>query len=119
MSATGFHPEPSAKAPWTRTIVLTAAYAGYDAAKVAPVRRVRIKRFTVHSANVVTVSIDVAGVRNNPRPATLASSQPENVEQFGMSQKNWDRAPIEAQSIDAPLSGAEFTTVSVAMLVPA
>jgi hypothetical protein len=65
------------------------------------------------------VSIDVAGVRNNPRPATLASSQPENVEQFGMSQKNWDRAPIEAQSIDAPLSGAEFTTVSVAMLVPA
>src|SRR5262245_15333364 len=46
MSATGFHPEPSAKAPWTRTIVLTAAYAGHDAAKAAPVRRARIKRFT-------------------------------------------------------------------------
>jgi hypothetical protein len=47
MSATGFHPEPSAKAPWTRTIVLTAAYAGDDAAKAAPVRRARIKRFMV------------------------------------------------------------------------
>src|SRR5262249_12622056 len=45
MSATGFHPEPSANAPWTRTIVLTAAYAGDDAAKAAPVRRARIKRF--------------------------------------------------------------------------
>src|SRR5262249_54266971 len=45
MSATGFHPEPSAKAPWTRTIVLTAAYAGDDAAKAAPVRRARTKRF--------------------------------------------------------------------------
>src|SRR5262249_12875098 len=47
MSATGFHPEPSAKAPWTRTMVLTAAYAGDDAAKAAPVRRARIKRFMV------------------------------------------------------------------------
>src|SRR5262249_57081996 len=47
MSATGFHPEPSAKAPWTRTIVLTAAYAGDDAARAAPVRRARIKRFMV------------------------------------------------------------------------
>src|SRR6516165_9915242 len=47
MSATGFHPEPSAKAPWTRTIVLTAAYAGDDAAIAAPVRRARIKRFMV------------------------------------------------------------------------
>src|SRR5215475_2973846 len=45
MSATGFHPEPSAKAPWTRTMVLTAAYAGDDAAKAAPVSRARIKRF--------------------------------------------------------------------------
>src|SRR6516162_9868209 len=45
MSATGLHPEPSAKAPWTRTIVLTAAYAGNDAARAAPVRRARIKRF--------------------------------------------------------------------------
>src|SRR5262249_26504839 len=45
MSATGFHPEPSAKAPWTRTMVLTAAYAGDDAARAAPVRRARIKRF--------------------------------------------------------------------------
>src|SRR6516165_10624107 len=45
MSATGFHPEPSAKAPWTRTMVLTAAYAGDDAAKAAPARRARIKRF--------------------------------------------------------------------------
>src|SRR5215471_3139487 len=48
MSATGFHPEPSAKAPWTRTIVLTAAYAGDDAARAAPVRRARIMRFMVH-----------------------------------------------------------------------
>src|SRR5262249_35185780 len=39
------HPEPSAKAPWTRTMVLTAAYAGDDAAKAALVRRARIKRF--------------------------------------------------------------------------
>src|SRR6516225_10770216 len=45
MSATGFHPEPSAKAPWTRTMVLTVAYAGDDTAKAAPVRRARIKRF--------------------------------------------------------------------------
>src|SRR5262249_14473719 len=45
MSATGFHPDPSAKAPWTRTMVLTAAYAGDDAARAAPVRRARIKRF--------------------------------------------------------------------------
>src|SRR5262245_56542500 len=45
MSATGFHPEPSAKAPWTRTTVLTAAYAGDDAANAAPVRRARNKRF--------------------------------------------------------------------------
>src|SRR5262249_52935855 len=45
MSATGFHPEPSAKAPWTRTMVLTAACPGDDAAKAAPVRRARIKRF--------------------------------------------------------------------------
>src|ERR1700730_10872712 len=52
MSATGFHPEPSAKAPWTRTIVLTAAYAGDATAKTAPVSRARIKRFMVHSANV-------------------------------------------------------------------
>src|SRR5262249_34204850 len=42
----GLHVEPAAKAPWTRTIVLTAAYAGHDAAKAAPVRRARIKRFT-------------------------------------------------------------------------
>src|SRR6516164_9493172 len=49
MSATGFHPEPSAKAPWTRTMVLTAAYAGDDAAKAAPVRRARIKRFMVQA----------------------------------------------------------------------
>src|SRR5262249_33694721 len=48
MSATGFHPEPSAKAPWTRTTVLTAAYAGDDAARAAPVRRARIKRFMVN-----------------------------------------------------------------------
>src|SRR5215472_7736328 len=46
MSATGIHPEPSAKAPWTRTIVLTAAYAGHDAAKAAPVRSARLKRFS-------------------------------------------------------------------------
>src|SRR5262249_46511926 len=47
MSATGFHPEPSAKAPWTRTIVLTAAYAEDDAARAAPVRRARIKRLFI------------------------------------------------------------------------
>src|SRR5262249_54618208 len=47
MSATGFHPEPSAKAPWTRTTVLTAAYAGDEAAKAAPVRRARIKRWVI------------------------------------------------------------------------
>src|SRR6516162_6789403 len=51
MSATGFHPEPSAKAPWTRTMVLTAAYAGDDAAKAAPVRRARIKRFMLQLHN--------------------------------------------------------------------
>src|SRR5215472_4275483 len=45
MSATGFHPEPSAKAPWTRTMVLTAAYAGDDAAKAALITRARIKRY--------------------------------------------------------------------------
>src|SRR5262245_57596727 len=49
MSATGFHPDPSAKAPWTRTMVLTAAYAGDDAARAAPVRRARIKRFICNS----------------------------------------------------------------------
>src|ERR1700722_16191978 len=47
MSATGFHPDPSAKAPWTRTMVLTAAYAGDKAAKATPGRRARIKRFMV------------------------------------------------------------------------
>src|SRR6516164_491289 len=53
MSATAFHPEPSAKAPWTRTMVLTAAYAGDDTAKAAPVRRARIKRFMLHLHKIV------------------------------------------------------------------
>src|SRR6478609_2747389 len=34
---------------------------------------------------------------------------------FGMSEKNWDRVPIDAQSIDAPLSrAAVFLVVTVA-----
>src|SRR5215470_15202116 len=34
---------------------------------------------------------------------------------FGMSKKNWDRVPIDAQSIDAPLSrAAVFLVVTVA-----
>src|SRR6516164_2532566 len=53
MSATGFHPEPSAKAPWTRTMVLTVAYAGDDTAKAAPVRRARIKRFMLQLHKIV------------------------------------------------------------------
>src|SRR5262245_13507620 len=33
---------------------------------------------------------------------------------FGMSEKNWDRVPIDAQSIDAPLSrAAVFLVVTV------
>src|SRR5262245_16010982 len=75
MSATGFHPEPSAKAPWTRTIVLTAAYAGDDAAKAAPVRRARIKRFMVQPPLMLATVSNVAGARNDllaPKTARLA-----------------------------------------------
>src|SRR5262249_30172242 len=55
MSATGFHPEPSANAPWTRTTVLTAAYAGDDAVRAAPVKRARIKHFMVQLHVVIRV----------------------------------------------------------------
>src|SRR6516225_7714195 len=54
MSATGFHPDPSAKAPWTRTMVLTAACAGKDAARAAPVIRAKINRFMLQVFNIVT-----------------------------------------------------------------
>src|SRR5215468_612252 len=83
ISATGFHPEPSAKAPCTRTIVLTAAYAGDDASMTAAHRH---------------------GICNSEKRGA-----------FGMSKKNWDRVPIDAQSIDAPLSrAAVFLVVTVA-----
>src|SRR5262249_33246634 len=67
MSATGFHPEPSAKAPWTRTTVLTAACAGHDTAKAAPVRRARLKRFSARTlrrfgSGTVIVHGPLAGV---------------------------------------------------------
>src|SRR5262249_5318017 len=67
MSATGFHPDPSAKAPWTRTIVLTAAYAGDDAATAAPASRARISRFMkmlqVRRALVLLLGISDAATR--------------------------------------------------------
>src|SRR5262249_32355594 len=83
-----------------------------------------------------TVSVDVAGARNNPhRPRAphqqlwttfhLGHSMTAahrygvcNFEKrgaFAMSKKNWDRVPIDAQSIDAPLSrAAVFLVVTVA-----
>src|SRR5262249_42560435 len=73
MSATGFHPEPSAKAPWTRTIVLTAAYAGDDAAKAAPVRRARIKRFMVPL--MLTLTRPAARVRTAEPPTSAMDSR--------------------------------------------
>jgi hypothetical protein len=40
---------------------------------------------------------------------------PRKKRKFGMSGKNWDRVPIDAQSIDAPLSlAAVFLVVTVA-----
>src|SRR5215471_12958672 len=54
MSATGFHPDPSAKAPWTRTMVLTAACAGNDAARAAPAIRAKINRIMLQVSNIVT-----------------------------------------------------------------
>src|SRR5215510_7268 len=75
MSATGFHPEPSAKAPWTRTIVLTAAYAGDDAARAAPVRRARIKRFMVQLRQCsLQGPISDARVAKRPSPRVLKST---------------------------------------------
>src|SRR5262249_41942075 len=71
MSATGFHPEPSAKAPWTRTIVLTAAYAGDDAARAAPVRRARIKRFMVSSTVLAKSALSVGARRGIARMETM------------------------------------------------
>src|SRR5215813_13652957 len=54
MSATGFHPDPSANAPWTRTMVLTAACAGTDAARAAPAIRANIQCFMLQVSNIVT-----------------------------------------------------------------
>src|SRR5215471_4170534 len=45
MSATGFHPEPSAKAPWTRTMVLTSAYAAVHGISAAPKISAATRRF--------------------------------------------------------------------------
>src|SRR5262245_37055948 len=74
MSATGFHPEPSAKAPWTRTTVLTAAHAGDDAAKAAPVRRARIKRFMVQ-LHMLTLTRPAARVRTAEPPTSAMDSR--------------------------------------------
>src|SRR5262245_20610351 len=54
MSAMDFHPDPSAKAPWTRTMVLTAACAGNDAARAAAAIRAKIKRIILQVSNIVT-----------------------------------------------------------------
>src|SRR5215468_3123618 len=54
MSATGFHPDPSANAPWTRTIVLTAACAGSGGARAAPAIRAKVKRFMLQIADIMT-----------------------------------------------------------------
>src|SRR5262245_47569879 len=85
---------------------------------------------------LATVSVDVAGARNNPHrprsphqklwtnippgPLNDGRSQAHGVcnsekgGAFGMSTKNWDRVPIDAQSIDAPLSrAAVFLVVTV------
>src|SRR5262245_39754639 len=137
MSATGFHPEPSAKAPWTRTIVLTAAYAGNDAARAVPVRRARIKQFMVqHHKMLATVSVVWLVHETIPTGhARLISSSGitfhlghsmtaahgygvcnfQKRGAFAMSKKNWDRVPIDAQSVDAPLSrAAVFLVVTAA-----
>src|SRR5215469_1671479 len=63
MSATGFHPDPSAKAPCTRTIVLTAAHAGDDAAIAAPARSARARRFALRLVVPVVIGCSpLAGV---------------------------------------------------------
>src|SRR5579872_7444481 len=54
MSATGLQPEPSAKAPWTSTTVLTAACVGADAARAAPEIRAKIKPLTPRLATITT-----------------------------------------------------------------
>src|SRR5579872_1744532 len=54
MSATGLQPEPSAKAPWTSTTVLTAACVGADAARAAPEIRAKIKPLTPQLATITT-----------------------------------------------------------------
>src|SRR6516162_818241 len=77
MSATGFHPEPSAKAPWTRTMVLTAAYAGDDAARAAPVRRARIMRFMVHLR--YKRPLEIAIYRCAPQLGFLSSTTPRTI----------------------------------------
>src|SRR5262245_56187866 len=85
---------------------------------------------------LATVSVDVAGARNNPhRPRSPQQKLWTNIHlghsmtaahrygvcnfekrgAFAMSKKNWDRVPIDAQSIDAPLSrAAVFLVVTVA-----
>ena len=44
----------------------------------------------------------------------MGESAAKSLGAFGMSTKNWDRVPIDAQSIDAPLSrAAVFLVVTV------
>jgi hypothetical protein len=52
MSATAFHPEPSAKAPWTRTIVLTPPWAGDDTAIATLIRRLISETFMFHLLSI-------------------------------------------------------------------
>src|SRR5215510_7416125 len=59
MSATAFHPEPSAKAPWTKTIVLTAPWAGDDTAIATLIRRLKSETFMFISSRLSNSSLCV------------------------------------------------------------
>src|SRR5262245_22126140 len=94
MSATGFHPEPSAKAPWTRTMVLTAAYAGDDAARAAPVRRARIKRFMLQLHNAPPHCLPGEGIA----PTVTAGNYSRELRQAKWVQSSFCAAAIQRRS---------------------
>src|SRR5262249_10742317 len=71
-------------------------------------RLIRSSGLTFHRGHSMTVTRR-HGVCNSEKRGAL-----------GMSKKNWDRVPIDAQSIDAPLSrAAVFLVVTVASEVTA
>src|SRR5246127_5110078 len=76
--------------------------------RTRPARLIRSSGLTFHRGHSMTAA-HRHGVCNSERRGA-----------FGMSKKNWDRVPIDAQSIDAPLSrAAVFLVVTVASEVTA